>query len=127
MALDYKILVLDLLSKHKYPILQKFVVMDIHYKMIPAKFSFQYSSFFRSTHFMTPAELIQHSSPYRLFYLVGNENCFYVHEVDELFTDALPIECQRIKLSRSYVDAIRNYVSDTFEEELYHFTHTLPC
>ncbi|GFQ84172.1 uncharacterized protein TNCT_265201 [Trichonephila clavata] len=121
MALEYKALVLDLLSKHKYPVLQKFVVMDIHYKMIPVDSpSYVVHSFDRRTH--DPMhELIQHSSPYHLSYLVGNENHFHVHEVDQLLTDALPIDCQRIKLGRSYVDAIRNDTSDTFEEELYHF------
>ncbi|GFR09727.1 uncharacterized protein TNCT_668691 [Trichonephila clavata] len=121
MALEYKTLVLDLLSKHKYPILQKFVVMDIHYKMIPADSpSNVVHSFDRRIH--DPMhELIQHSNPYRLSYLVGNDSCFYVHEVDQLLTDSLPMDCQRIKLSRSYVDAIRNDTSDTFEEELYHF------
>ncbi|GFQ71476.1 uncharacterized protein TNCT_395971 [Trichonephila clavata] len=121
MALEYKALVLDLLSKHKYPILQKFVVMDIHYKMIPVDSpSNVVHSFDRRTH--DPMhELIQHSSPFHLSYLVGNKNYFHVHEMDQLRTDALPIDCQRIKLSRSYVDAIRNDTSDTFEEELYHF------
>ncbi|GFR14080.1 uncharacterized protein TNCT_516411 [Trichonephila clavata] len=37
------------------------------------------------------------------------------------------MDCQRIKLSRSYVDAIRNDTSDTFEEELYHFITLLNC
>ncbi|GFR02494.1 uncharacterized protein TNCT_355261 [Trichonephila clavata] len=95
--------------------------MDIHYKMIPADSpSNVVHSFDRRIH--DPMhELIQHSNPYRLSYLVGNDSCFYVHEVDQLLTDSLPMDCQRIKLSRSYVDAIRNDTSDTFEEELYHF------
>ncbi|GFR31059.1 uncharacterized protein TNCT_391101 [Trichonephila clavata] len=121
MALEYKALVLDLLSKHKYPVLQKFVVMDIYYKMIPVDSSSHVvHSFDRRTH--DPMhELIQHSSPYHLSYLVGNEHQCQVHEMDQLLTDTLPIECQRIKLSRSYVDALRNETSETFEEELYHF------
>ncbi|GFT75895.1 uncharacterized protein NPIL_19001 [Nephila pilipes] len=125
MAVEYKYLVLDLLLKHQYPVLQDFVVMDIHYKMIPTDApSNVVHSFDRRIH--DPMhELIQHTYPYRLSYLVGNDTLFYVHEVDELNTDALPIDCQRVKLSRSYVDALRNDTSRTFEEELYHFISLL--
>ncbi|GBN19714.1 hypothetical protein AVEN_261793-1 [Araneus ventricosus] len=121
MAVEYRPLVKDLLSKQMYPILQDFIVMDIHYQIIPEDApSDTMHSFDRRIH--DPLhEWIQHTSPYQLTYLVGNQHLFYVHQTHELQTDTLPFDCRRIKLMRSYVDALRNDSSVSFEEELYHF------
>lgn len=121
MSVEYRSLVLDLLSKHKYPILQDFVFMDIHYKLIPEDaFSETTHAFDRRIH--NPLhEWIQHTSPYQLSYLVENQHLFYVHKINKLQTDTLPMDCQRIKLYRLLVDGIRNNTSASFEEELYHF------
>ncbi|KAG8172618.1 hypothetical protein JTE90_007711, partial [Oedothorax gibbosus] len=121
MAVDYKELVLQLLHQKKYPVLQEFVVVDIHYKMIPSEAPCQtIRSFDRRLH--DPQHVWQqHMDPSRISYLVDNPPLFHIHETEHLDTTSLPFDCQRIKLSRGYIDAIRNEASLTFEEELYHF------
>ncbi|GBN13097.1 hypothetical protein AVEN_257680-1 [Araneus ventricosus] len=121
MPVEYRGLVLDLLSKHKYPILQDFVIMDIHYKLIPEDAFSDTSHAFDQRIYNPLHEWIEHTSPYQLSYLVANQNLFYVHKLNQLQTNTLPFDCQRIKLSRLYVDALRNSTSASFEEELYHF------
>lgn len=121
MAIEYKSLVCDLLQKKTYPILQDFVVMDIHYKLLPEHATVDtIHSYDRRIH--DPMYVwSQHTDPYRLSYLVGYNTMFYIHETDQFQSDYLTIECQRVKLNRSYVDDIRNDISSSFEEELYHF------
>lgn len=125
MSLDYKTLVLNLLRQKRYPVLQDFVVVDIYYKMIPSGSPSQViSTFDRRLH--DPQHVWQQQmDPYRISYLVDNPPQFHVHETDRLDTASLPLDCQRIKLSRCYIDSIRNDTSLTFEEELYHFVTLL--
>lgn len=119
--MEYKSLVLELLVKRKYPVLQDFVVLDIHYKIIPDNAPCDViHSYDQRIH--DPSHVWkQHMDPYRLSYLVNNYPLFYVHELDHLDASTLPLECLRVKLSRCFVDALRNQISQTFEEELYHF------
>lgn len=120
-ATEYKTLVLDLLSKRQYPVLKDLVVVDIHYKMIPETAESDVVRAYDKRSHDSAFLLKQHTDPYRLSYLAGNDHMFYIHEMDSLNINAFRDDCQRIKLSRSYVDTIRYCVSDTFEEELYHF------
>ena len=99
--------------------------MDIHYKLIPVHAPCQViHSFDRRLHDPLHAWK-RHQDPYRLSYLVHHPPLFDVHVTDHLDTAALPLDCQRVKLARSYVDAVRNDTSHTFEEELYHFVTLL--
>lgn len=125
MAVEYKTLVLELLSKRQYPVLKDFVVLDIHFKMLPEDYSFEnVRPIDRRLH--DPVhEWRQRSSPFTLSYLVGNEHVVYVHETDRFDSDPFPIECQRVKLCRGYLDTLRNQTSKSFEEELYHFVTLL--
>ncbi|KAG8173843.1 hypothetical protein JTE90_016332 [Oedothorax gibbosus] len=122
-CLDYKALILQLLRQKKYPVLQGFVVIDIHYKLIPEDAPSQITHSFDQRVIQNPLHAWKtHITPHRIPYLVNHSPMFYMHETNQLDNITnLPYDCQRVKLSRGYVDAIRNVPSQTFEEEIYHF------
>jgi hypothetical protein len=120
----YKKLVLDLMCRRKYPVLKDFVVVSIFYKQIPLNAStVTCHTFDRRTH--DPLhEWKSRQQMSTLSYMVDNDPLFYIHEIDQLdpsYVHTLPRQCRNIKINRSFVDAIRNECSDSFEEELYHF------
>lgn len=121
--MDYEELVQSLLKERKYPILEKFVILDIYYKLIPADIRplslVQYNK-----HVDNPRDVyIKDTQPFSLSYLVpGDSHFFYVYHVDQLETRALQEYCMSIKLTRSYIDDTILYrCSLSFEEEIYQF------
>lgn len=125
MAVEYKSLVLDLLKQCQYPILKDFVVMDIHYKLLPENTAVDtVYSYDRRLHDPTHVWK-QHEQPFRFSYLSGNKHMIYVHETNSMLPQCLEFDCIRVKLSRYYLDTIQNECSESFEEELYHFIQLL--
>lgn len=125
MAVEYKALVLELLQQTQYPVLKDFVVMDIHYKLLPENAAIdKVHAFDRRMH--DPLYVWkQHTHPFRFSYLSGNPHMIYVHETQSLPTQPLPFQCLRVKLSRGHLDSLQNQYSVTFEEELNHFIRLL--
>ncbi|KAG8156216.1 hypothetical protein JTE90_011126 [Oedothorax gibbosus] len=118
----YRQLVIDLLYRRKYPILKDFVVVSVFYKQIPVALSADQTchTFDRRIH--DPLhEWKSRQQMSTLSYMVDHDPLFYIHEIDQLDTHALPRQCRNVKINRSMVDALRNECSDSFEEELYHF------
>lgn len=121
--MDYASIVLELLNRTKYPVLEGHVLLDIYYKMIPIDhLSTSCKRYDRCT--MNPEDVyIRDSEPFRLNYLTsfGND-AFYLHHVDTLSVDSFPLRCIRVKLVRSFLDdTVLNRSSASFEEEIYNF------
>lgn len=124
---EYKALVLNLLCKCQYPVLRDFVVVDIWYKMIPPvdRIVSEDSVKTFDRRYANPLDVWKSNmNPFSLSYLSGGgssapPSTFYLCECDELDTRSLPLQCRRIKLSRSVVDrTVEYHASDSFEEEL---------
>lgn len=125
MAVEYKSLVLNSLQQCQYPILKDFVVMDIHYQVLPENTAVNtIYPYDRRLH--DPLHVWKRNDkPFQFSYLSGNQHMVYVHETDTLSTQALPIDCIRVKLSRCHLDTLQNQTSVSFEEELLHFIQLL--
>lgn len=121
--MDYGELVFSFLKERKYPILEKFIILDIYYKIIPAHLRPQ-SIIQYNKHMEDPRDAYRKEArPFTLTYLVpGDGQFFYVYHLDQLETRGLQEHCMSLKLSRSYIDNhILNRHSLSFEEEIYYF------
>lgn len=121
--MDYGSIVLELLDRNKYPVLEGHVLLDIYYKMIPL--DHVSSSCKRYDRRMINPEdvYIRDAEPFSLNYLTpfGNDT-FYMHHVNTLCVESIPLQCIRVKLARSFVDnTILHRSSTSFEEEIYNF------
>lgn len=119
---DYRDLVLRLLKKQQYPVLQQFVILDVYYKMIPLTLqSVQVQSYHRKVD--DPYDVyMRDTQPYLLSYLVQVGDHLYLHHVSGLDAASWPTECIRIRFPRSLLDKnVLEFSSATFEEELYRF------
>lgn len=121
--MDYNVLVLELLELGKYPVLEKYVVIDIYYKMIPINYSNESVKGY-DRRLMNPQDIyIRDAEPFDIHYLVSTtQHNFHVYHCNALDTSQFPIECLPIKLTRSFLDKTVLYSqSVSFEEEIYHF------
>lgn len=120
---DYKLLVLDLLQHNTYPVLQKYIILDIWYKTIPVTLTpckIRYYSYLQDNPFDV---YLRDSEPFRLSYLVPlDSKRFCMYFLDTLAVDTLPEHCCSVRLDRSFLDTYTlGRASATFEEEIYHF------
>lgn len=121
--MDYTSIVLELLNRDKYPVLEDHVLLDIYYKMIPAD-HLSTSCKRYDRRMINPEDVyIRDVKPFHLSYLTSfGQDAFYMHHVHTLSIDCIPLRCIRVKLARSFVDAtILNRSSASFEEEIYNF------
>lgn len=121
--MDYSSIVLELLDRTKYPVLEGHVLLDIYYKMIPIDhLSRSCKRYDRRV--INPEDVyIRDAEPFSLNYLtpLGKET-FFMHHVNALSIESFPLQCIRVKLVRSFVDTtILNRSSSSFEEEIYNF------
>lgn len=121
--MDYATLVLELLEKGKFPILEGYVLMDIYFKTIPLDFpSIVLKRYDRRVD--NPEDVyIRDMEPFSLNYLTSSDSrYFYMHRVPHLDAGAFPLQCITIKLTRDFIDTtILHAQSSSFEEEIYHF------
>lgn len=121
--MDYASLVLKLLDRAKYPVLQGHIFLDIYYKMIPTDYLSRSSKRY-DRRMVNPEDVyIRDAVPFSLNYLTPfGKDTFYMHHVDTLSIESIPLQCIRVKLVRSFVDTnILNRSSKSFEEEIYNF------
>ena len=121
--MDYRSLVLELLERGKYPVLENYVVVDIYYKMIPIDYaSVSVKKYDRR--FVNPEDIyISDARPFDIHYLVSTtQHNYYLHHCDTLDTSHFPTECLPVKLTRSFLDkTVFHSQSVNFEEEICHF------
>lgn len=120
--MDYATIVLELLEKGQYPVLDGYVLIDIYYKTIPTDYPSTISKRY-DRHTDTPEDVyIRDMEPFSLNYLIVSDRHFYMHRVQQLDTDAFPLHCITIKLTRAFLDStILHSQSKSFEEEIYRF------
>lgn len=122
MEFEYKNLVLQLLSKNMYPVLQDFVVLDLYFKQIPEDIVSDTVHTYDSRYDRPLDVWKQKLSSFSISYLVGSSSShlFHLHESKQIDSNPYPIDCRRIKITRSLIDTLLQRTSHTFEEELYH-------
>lgn len=121
--MEYRRLVLELLSQKKYPVLHQYVYIDVFFKMIPTNVPLQSLDCYRIP-FDNPEDVYgRDAKPFDISYVVKiNPETFYLHRVAEIRTESYPLQCIPIKLQRSLLDkTVLRASSPTFEEELYQF------
>lgn len=121
--MEYTTLVLRLLEKAKYPVLDGYVLLDIYYKTIPPDQQGASSRRY-DRRMISPEDVyIRDAKPFRLHYLSSvDTHHFCVHYVDALDAGPLPMRCITLKLDRSFLDrTVLHAPSVSFEHEIYHF------
>lgn len=121
--MDYASIVLTLLDRAKYPVLQGHILLDIYYKMIPIDHQSTSSKRYDQRMINPEDVYIRDAEPFSLNYLTPfGKDTFYMHRVDALSIESIPLQCIRVKLVRSFVDTtILNRSSKSFEDEIYNF------
>jgi hypothetical protein len=96
--------------------------LDIHYKTIPTETLSDRVQCF-DLRYDDPVDVwTRHTNAFNLSYLVdSNSHVFHHHEIDKLDSRNLPLDCLRVKLTPSLIDALLKKKSKTFEEEIYRF------
>lgn len=120
--MEYSSVVLELLEKGKYPVLEGHVLLDVYYKMIPSDYVSESSQSY-DRRVINPEDVyIRDADPFCINYLTpfGNQ-LFHMHRTKTLTVESFPLQCIRVKLVRSFVDStILNRPSASFEKEIYH-------
>lgn len=118
---DYKNLVMKLLSEKKYPVLSDFVILEIYYKNFETKYLGKQHNIRDSV----PETIFEQiNDPYDIIFLTKNGKYFNSHRenIFDINLSQFPLQCKKIKIYKNDVisDLFKREIS-TFEEELYLF------